>query len=94
MKNNTEIKKTYYIIYKGKKVGIYHGEWKLLKKMADEDSTALHNCLPTELKAIMYWYLHSNEIPKFFNVFPAQPTSSNGFKSYIAIERVDEPGLW
>ncbi len=94
MKSNTEIKKTYYTVYKGKKVGIYHGEWKLLRKMVDRDITALHECLPTELKATMYWYLHSNEIPKFFNVFPAKPTSSNGFNCFTIVERIDGPGLW
>jgi len=94
MKNSIEINKTFYTFYKGEQLGIYHGERKYLEKIAKRNHTSLHKCLRTELKAIMYWYLHSNEIPKIFDVFSAEPTLSNGFNSYIAIERIDEPGLW
>jgi hypothetical protein len=90
MQTNTKNKKTYYVIYKGKQVGIFHGERKYLEKITKRDHTSLHKCLRSEHKAIMYWHLHSNEIPTINDVID-DPASSD---RYIIVKRDGVPGLW
>ncbi|MFN8296720.1 MAG: hypothetical protein U0T69_11025 [Chitinophagales bacterium] len=86
METNCKDMKTYYVIYKGTKVGIFYGKIKYLELITKKYCKSF----PTEHEAMMYWHRHSNEIPPISDVID-NPTSSN---DYIIVKRIDGPGLW
>lgn len=90
MNITSQNKKSYYTIIRGHRIGIFHGEIKLLSKLIIRHKNPLHKCFDTEQKAIMFWHLYSSAKPLVYNVIDG----GSDFLGLLITEKEEESSLW